>query len=119
MQQGDENSSFNKKKSNRMKKIAIISTLALSIAVMMISCGGKRDTGRTYMPDMAYSRAYESYAERDSSVFTTDVNDRGHKIFYNKMPESGKKKRGKYNGEKKDSVMKEGLFYFLCFQSCK
>ena len=77
-----------------MKKIAIISTLALSIAVMMISCGDKRDTGRTYMPDMAYSRAYESYAERDSSVFTTDVNDRGHKIFYNNMPVSGTIKRG-------------------------
>jgi mono/diheme cytochrome c family protein len=77
-----------------MKKIAIISTLALSIAVMMISCGGKRDTGRTYMPDMAYSRAYESYAARDSSVFTTDVNDRGHKIFYNNMPAPGTIKRG-------------------------
>lgn len=90
----DENSSFNKKKIIRMKKITIISTLVLSIAVVIISCGGKRDTGRTYMPDMAYSRAYESYAERDSSVFTTDVNDRGHKIFYNNMPPAGTIKRG-------------------------
>ena len=85
---------YNKKKIIRMKKIAIISTLVLSMAVVVISCGGKRDTGRTYMPDMAYSRAYESYAERDSSVFTTDVNDRGHKIFYNNLPPAGTIKRG-------------------------
>jgi mono/diheme cytochrome c family protein len=28
----------------------------------MNSCGSKRDPGRVYMPDMAYSRAYEAYA---------------------------------------------------------
>lgn len=77
-----------------MKKIAIISTLVLSLTLVVISCGGKRDTGRTYMPDMAYSRAYESYAERDSSVFTTDINDKGHKIFYNNLPPAGTIKRG-------------------------
>ncbi len=90
----DVNSAFNKMKIIRMKKIAIISTLIISMTVVFISCGGKRDTGRTYMPDMAYSRAYESYAERDSSVFTTDINDRGHKIFYNNIPPAGTVKRG-------------------------
>lgn len=77
-----------------MKKTAIIVTLVLSAAVVFISCDGKRQTGKTYMPDMAYSRAYESYAQRDSAIFTTDVNDRGHKIFYNNTPPAGTVKRG-------------------------
>jgi mono/diheme cytochrome c family protein len=46
------------------------------------------------MPDMAYSRGYETYATRDSAVFTTDPNDVGHKIFYNTMPPAGAIKRG-------------------------
>src|SRR6187399_1964649 len=77
-----------------MKKLAIIATLILSMAVVFIGCKGKRDTGRAYMPDMAYSRAYESYASRDSAIFTTDPNDAGHKIFYNNMPPAGTIKRG-------------------------
>jgi len=48
------------------------------------------------MPDMAYSRAYETYALRDSGVFTTDPADLGHKIFYNSMPVAGTIKRGEY-----------------------
>ena len=31
-------------------------------ATVMLSCRDKRDPGRVYMPDMAYSRAYEAYA---------------------------------------------------------
>jgi mono/diheme cytochrome c family protein len=77
-----------------MKKLTIIATLVLSMAVVFIGCKGKRDTGRAYMPDMAYSRAYESYASRDSAIFTTDPNDKGHKIFYNNMPPAGTVKRG-------------------------
>lgn len=77
-----------------MKKIAIIATLVLSMAVVFIGCKDKREPGRVYMPDMAYSRAYESYAERDSAVFTTNPNDAGHKIFYNNLPPAGTIKRG-------------------------
>ena len=77
-----------------MKKIAIIATLVLSMAVVFIGCKDKRDTGRAYMPDMAYSRAYETYATRDSSIFTADPIDAGHKIFYNNMPPAGTIKRG-------------------------
>ena len=75
-----------------MKKIAIISTLILSITLVLISCG--HQTGRAYMPDMAYSRAYESYAPRDSSIFTANPADLGHKIFYNNLPPAGTIKRG-------------------------
>src|SRR6185437_4637012 len=32
---------------------------------LMSSCGSKKKPGLTYMPDMAYSRAYESYAENN------------------------------------------------------
>lgn len=77
-----------------MKKTTVILTLVFTAAVVFMSCGSKRQTGKIYMPDMAYSRAFESYAERDSLVFTTDINDRGHKIFYNTMPPAGTVKRG-------------------------
>ena len=34
----------------------------LSVTVVFLSCGNKREPSRVYMPDMAYSRAYEAYA---------------------------------------------------------
>jgi cytochrome c553 len=77
-----------------MKKTAIIATLVLSAAVVFMSCGGKRDTGRYYMPDMAESRAYESYAKRSDTLFTTDPAHPFNKIFYNAMPPAGTVKRG-------------------------
>ena len=77
-----------------MKKIAIIATLILSMAAVFIGCKDKRSPGSVYMPDMTYSRAYESYAPRDSAVFTMDPNNAGHKIFYNNLPPGGTMKRG-------------------------
>jgi len=52
-----------------MKKIRILSTFVVIIAtaVFMGSCGNKRKPGLTYMPDMAYSRAYEAYAPNNLS----------------------------------------------------
>jgi mono/diheme cytochrome c family protein len=49
----------------------------------------RREPGRVYMPDMGYSRAYETYAELDSDKFTSDINEAGRKIFYNNMPVAG------------------------------
>jgi mono/diheme cytochrome c family protein len=77
-----------------MKKISIIATLILSMAVVFIGCKDKREPGRIYMPDMTYSRAYESYAYRDSAIFTMDPNSAGHKIFFNNLPPAGTLKRG-------------------------
>jgi len=77
-----------------MKKIAIISALVLTTAVVFISCDSKRQPGKVYMPDMAYSRAYESYAERNDSVFTMDINDPKHRIFYTAQPVNGTIRRG-------------------------
>ncbi len=47
-----------------MKKIRIVLSLVIVIGLitLMSSCGNKRDPGWIYMPDMTYSRAYESYA---------------------------------------------------------
>ena len=64
------------------------------MAVVFIGCKDKREPGRIYMPDMAYSRAYESYAPRDSAIFTMDPNSAGHKIFFNNLPPAGTLKRG-------------------------
>lgn len=77
-----------------MKKIAIISTLILTTTVVLLSCDSKRKPGKVYMPDMAYSRAYETYAVHDSTKFTTDFSDAGHKIYYNSLPVNGTVKRG-------------------------
>jgi len=47
------------------------------------------------MPDMAYSRALETYAEPDSTEFTTDLSDLGEgKIYYTAMPVPGTMARG-------------------------
>lgn len=47
-----------------MKKTRILLSFVIIIAAatLLNSCGNKRDPGLTYMPDMAYSRAYEAYA---------------------------------------------------------
>lgn len=45
-----------------MKKTLIIAGCTVMV-IAMVSCGGpRRDPGRAYMPDMAYSKAYETYA---------------------------------------------------------
>jgi len=69
-----------------MKKIAIIGILISSMAVVFIGCSNKRKPGTTYMPDMAYSRAYETYAPIDTLA--------KQGIHYNRMPVAGTIKRG-------------------------
>jgi mono/diheme cytochrome c family protein len=76
-----------------MKKLSII--VALFGSLVMAGCGGtKREPSIAYMPDMAYSRAYETYAQRDSEVFTTNAAYAGDLIFYNNMPVPGTVARG-------------------------
>jgi mono/diheme cytochrome c family protein len=46
----------------KMKKLSIISVLFFLMTFLVISCSDvKREPGKAYMPDMAYSRAYETY----------------------------------------------------------
>ena len=78
-----------------MKKIATLSVVILAMCISFVSCDSKREPGKIYMPDMAYSRAYETYAEKDSSVFTTDQSKKGGgKIYYDNNPALGTIKRG-------------------------
>jgi mono/diheme cytochrome c family protein len=73
-----------------MKKLSVIALIFVSGATLL-SCGSdvKRDPGYVYMPDMFYSRAYETYAQRDSSQFTEKEAEAGRKIFYNNQPVAG------------------------------
>ncbi len=49
-----------------MKKILFV-TGSLALVAALVSCGGPRkEEGRAYMPDMSYSRAYESYASTEA-----------------------------------------------------
>ena len=78
-----------------MKQFLIIAGSVLAIA--LASCGPRRSPGRAYMPDMFYSRAYETYAALDTAAFTTDRNNWGKdddKIFYNEQPVAGTVARG-------------------------
>jgi mono/diheme cytochrome c family protein len=76
-----------------MKKIMTY-TLAVTALISLFSCGDNRKPGKVYMPDMAYSRAYETYAERDSAIFTENPAERGNKIYYNAAPVEGTIKQG-------------------------
>jgi mono/diheme cytochrome c family protein len=69
-----------------MKKLSIVSVLVMGVVAW--SCNDVRRTpGRVYMPDIAYSRAYETY---DASV--DSLAKQG--IHYNRMPVAGTIKRG-------------------------
>ncbi len=63
-----------------MKKFIIISVLALSTA-LVISCNDRSKPGKVYMPDMADSRAYETYADH-SNLANKGIN-------YNNLPVAG------------------------------
>ena len=71
-----------------MKKIAIITGIVM-VGMLLSSCRDTGSAGHAYMPDMAYSRAYETYAALDSSKFTGDTSERGGKIYYDRMPVAG------------------------------
>jgi mono/diheme cytochrome c family protein len=69
-----------------MKKLAIISGFTLA-AIVVISCNDvQRKPSRTYMPDMAYSRAYETYSDH-SNLASKGIN-------YNSQPVLGTVSRG-------------------------
>lgn len=76
-----------------MKKINILLLAAGSSLAILTGCGGAsgNDPGRTYMPDMAYSRAYEAYGY-NSRPEEHDLKSRG--AYYNGMPVAGTMARG-------------------------
>lgn len=73
-----------------MKKI-VIPTLILVAVMLAVSCSDvQRTPGRVYMPDMAYSRAYETYATTEE--MKADLLKRG--IHFSNIPVPGTIKRG-------------------------
>ena len=70
----------------------IISGLLIIVAVTLAaSCSDvQRNPGRVYMPDMAYSRAYETYATTEEQK--ADLLKRG--IHFSNTPVPGTIKRG-------------------------
>ncbi|MEO9005159.1 MAG: cytochrome c [Ginsengibacter sp.] len=57
-----------------MKKIRTLLTfvITISLVTLMNSCDNKREPGKIFMPDMAYSRAYEAYAP--NNLAKEDIN---------------------------------------------
>ncbi len=57
-----------------MKKLKIILLLAFATGLFTLfsSCDSKREPGKIYMPDMAYSRAFEAYAP--NNLAKEDIN---------------------------------------------
>jgi len=76
-----------------MKKLIITAVLFASVAGL-VGCGGARgeDPGEAYMPDMYYSRAYETYGYNNVEGEWDSLKNRG--IFYNAMPVNGTIARG-------------------------
>jgi mono/diheme cytochrome c family protein len=73
-----------------MKQLKLFTAISvITAAVVLASCGGNDKPGRIYIPDMAYSRAVESYALLDSTKFTNDPTHAGKEIFYNSKPVEG------------------------------
>jgi mono/diheme cytochrome c family protein len=69
-----------------MKKIWIITGFLITGTVLVSCSKVRRNTGRAYMPDMAYSRAYETYASTEALL------KKG--AHYNAMPVEGTIARG-------------------------
>jgi len=73
-----------------MKKISIISLIVIAVAVIVSCSDVKRNPSRVYMPDMAYSQAYETYSVTDSMRELLKKKD----INYSNVPVAGTIKRG-------------------------
>ncbi len=72
-----------------MKQLKYLVIIALTAATFAACDDVRRTPGTIYMPDMAYSRAYETYAERDTAKFTKSVDASGSKIYFDNLPVKG------------------------------
>jgi mono/diheme cytochrome c family protein len=73
-----------------MKKLIIISIVAATGLTIVACSDVKRSPGRTYMPDMAYSRAYETYSVSEEKK--AELLKQG--IHFSNTPVPGTVKRG-------------------------
>jgi mono/diheme cytochrome c family protein len=78
-----------------MKRFKLFAAaVVICTSVFLVSCDSHDKPGKVYMPDMAYSRAVESYALLDSAKFTNDPSRLGKEIFYNSKPVEGTMRLG-------------------------
>jgi len=69
-----------------MKKLVLL-TGTIAMAFTIVGCNQvRRDTGKVYMPDMSYSRAYETYASTEALTKAG--------VHYNARPVEGTVARG-------------------------
>jgi mono/diheme cytochrome c family protein len=73
-----------------MKKIVIPSLIILAVTLAVSCSDVQRNPGRIYMPDMAYSRAYETYATTEE--MKAELLRKG--IHFSNTPVPGTIKRG-------------------------
>ena len=73
-----------------MKKLTIISIFAAATIVIAACSDVKRSPGRVYVPDMAYSRAYETYSVTEEAK--AELLKKG--IHFSNSPVPGTVKRG-------------------------
>jgi hypothetical protein len=73
-----------------MKKLIIISLVAATGLTIVACSDVKRSPGRIYMPDMAYSRAYETYSVTEEKK--AELLKQG--IHFSNTPVPGTVKRG-------------------------
>lgn len=72
-----------------MKKTIIATAGFIALGLGLVACGGAggNDTGRAYMPDMYYSRAYEAYGYNNVEGEYDTLKNRN--INYNGLPVAG------------------------------
>ncbi len=73
-----------------MKKISILSLVLVAVTLAVGCSEVQRNPGRIYMPDMAYSRAYETYAMTEEQK--AELLKKG--IHFSNTPVAGTIKRG-------------------------
>jgi mono/diheme cytochrome c family protein len=74
-----------------MKKVSILTLIIVAVTIVVSCSDIRRNPGRVYMPDMAYSRAYETYSvtqEQKDSLLSK------YGIHYSNVPVAGTIKRG-------------------------
>lgn len=72
-----------------MKKVIICSSIIVAVMLAASCSDVQRNPGRVYMPDMAYSRAYETYATTEEEK--AELLKKG--IHFSNMPVAGTMKR--------------------------
>jgi mono/diheme cytochrome c family protein len=92
-----------------MKKLTISSLIIVAVTLAVGCSEVQRDPGKIYMPDMAYSRAYETYAM--TAELKAELLKKG--IHFSNIPVEGTIKRGELLPFliKKDSAVSDSTNY--------